>query len=204
MEKHAAILDAAMQLFPSRGYDGVSVDAIAQAAGVSKLTVYSHFADKEALFGAAVAECCEQMLPHRLFEPAPGLDVREALTRIGRAFTDLMLDERAVLLHRVMVAQAGLGGRLAELFFTRGPRAALLEMESFLRHAHAAGTLRVDAPEQAAGHFFCLLKGVRHMRVLVGLCPGPDPAERDAHVADVVALFVRAYSPAAFDPSGPA
>jgi multidrug efflux system membrane fusion protein len=32
MEKHAAILDAAMQLFPSRGYDGVSVDAIAQAA----------------------------------------------------------------------------------------------------------------------------------------------------------------------------
>jgi TetR/AcrR family transcriptional repressor of mexJK operon len=204
MEKHAAILDAAMQLFPSRGYDGVSVDAIAQAAGVSKLTVYSHFADKETLFGAAVTACCEQMLPHRLFEPVPGLDVGEALARIGRAFTDLMLDERAVLLHRVMVAQAGQEARLAELFFARGPRAALVEMEAFLRHAHAAGTLRVDAPAQAAGHFFCLLKGVRHMRVLVGLCPPPDDAERDAHVADVVALFVRAYSPAAFAAAAPA
>jgi TetR/AcrR family transcriptional repressor of mexJK operon len=53
MEKRAAILDAAMALFPARGYDGASVEAIAQAAGVSKLTVYSHFADKEALFGAA-------------------------------------------------------------------------------------------------------------------------------------------------------
>src|SRR6188508_2800650 len=82
MEKHAAILDAAMRLFPARGYDGVSVDAIAQAAGVSKLTVYSHFADKEALFRAAVFECCAQLLPHRLFEPEPGLGVHDALLRI--------------------------------------------------------------------------------------------------------------------------
>ena len=51
-EKRNAILEAAMQLFPSRGYDGVSMDALAQAAGVSKLTVYSHFEDKEALFDA--------------------------------------------------------------------------------------------------------------------------------------------------------
>lgn len=197
MEKHAAILEAAMALFPARGYDGVSMDAIAQAAGVSKLTVYSHFADKEALFGAAVTACCEQMLPHGLFEPEPGLDVRDALARIGRAFTDLMFDDRAVLLHRVMVAQAGQGGRLAELFFTRGPRAALLEMESFLRHAHASGVLHAPEPAQSAGHFFCLLKGVTHMRVLVGLCPAPTAAERDAHVADVVALFARAHAPLA-------
>jgi TetR/AcrR family transcriptional repressor of mexJK operon len=203
MEKRAAILEAAMALFPARGYDGVSVDAIAQAAGVSKLTVYSHFADKEALFGAAVTECCAQLLPHRLFEPEPDAGVREALTRIGRAFVDLMLDERAISLHRVMVAQAGQGSRLAEIFFATGPHATLQEMESFLRNAHAAGSLRVDAPALAAGHFFCLLKGVRHMRVLVGLCDIPDAAERDAHVADVVGLFLRAYSPAAFSRTTP-
>ena len=195
MEKHAAILEAAMQLFPARGYDGVSVDAIARAAGVSKLTVYSHFADKEALFRAAVTECCAQLLPHRLFEPEPGLAVREALLRIARAFTDLMFDDRAIRLHRVMVAQADQGSRLAEMFFATGPNAALQEMETFLRHAHAGGSLHVPAPAQAAGHFFCLLKGVRHMRVLVGLCPMPDPRERDAHVDDVVGLFLRAYAP---------
>jgi TetR/AcrR family transcriptional repressor of mexJK operon len=201
MEKHAAILDAAMRLFPARGYDGVSVDAIAQAAGVSKLTVYSHFADKEALFRAAVIECCAQLLPHRLFEPEPGLDVGEALLRIARAFSELMFDDRAIRLHRMMVAQAGEGSRLAEMFFATGPHVALEEMEAFLRHAHAAGSLHVPAPAQAAGHFFCLLKGVRHMRVLVGLCPMPDADEREAHVADVVALFLRAYAPAASTPS---
>src|SRR6478609_2703972 len=83
--KRAAILEAAMALFPARGYEGTSVEAIAQAANVSKLTVYSHFADKEALFGAAVTECCAQMLPHRLFEPTAGAPVREALLGIGRA-----------------------------------------------------------------------------------------------------------------------
>jgi len=195
MEKRAAVLEAAMALFPSRGYDGTSVEAIAQAAGVSKLTVYSHFADKEALFEAAVTECCAQMLPHRLFEPSAGLPVGEALMGIGRAFVDLMMDERAIALHRVMVAQAGQDQRLAEIFFSAGPRASLQEMESFLRAAHAEGSLRVDSPGRAAEHFFSLLKGVRHLRVLVGLSAPPPPAERDAHVSEIVQFFLRAYAP---------
>ena len=67
MEKRAAVLEAAMALFPARGYDGVSMDAIAQAAGVSKLTVYSHFQDKDTLFVEAVKAVCEDMLPAELF-----------------------------------------------------------------------------------------------------------------------------------------
>ena len=193
LEKRAAILEAAMALFPARGYEGASMEAIAQAAGVSKLTVYSHFADKEALFGAAVTECCAQMLPHRLFANEPRLPVRHALTGIGRAFVDLMMDERALSLHRILVSKQN--RRLAELFFGHGPRAALQEMEAFLRAAQAEGSLRVESPTRAAEHFFCLLKGVRHMRVMVGLCPVPDSAERDAHVAEVVEVFLRAYAP---------
>lgn len=195
MEKRAAILDAAMALFPSRGYDGVSVDAIAHAAGVSKLTVYSHFADKEALFGAAVTECCAQLLPHRLFELGPDLPVDAALRQIARAFIDLMMDERAISLHRVMVSQAGQSPRLTEIFFSAGPRSALIEMESFLRLADANGGLRVADPARGAEHFFCLLKGVKHMRVLVGLCPVPGTAEREAHVDEVVGVFMRAFAP---------
>lgn len=195
MEKRAAILDAAMTLFPLRGYDGVSVDAIAQQAGVSKLTVYSHFTDKEALFAAAVTECCAQLLPHRLFVPDPKLAVGEALMQIARAFIDLMMDERAVSLHRVMISQAGQDRRLSEIFFSAGARTTLQEMESFLRQADAAGSLRVANPAHAAEHFFCLLKGVQHLRVLVGLSAVPTSAERDAHVRDVVGLFLRAFAP---------
>lgn len=197
MEKRAAILDAAMALFPSRGYEGVSVDAIAHLAGVSKLTVYSHFTDKESLFGAAVTECCAQLLPHRLFEPDPGLPVDEALFQIARAFMDLMMDERAIRLHRVMISQAGQNPRLTKVFFDAGPQATLKEMESFLSQAGASGSLRIADPARAAEHFLCLLKGVRHLRVLVGLCEVPTHAERDEHVRDVVQVFLRAFAPEA-------
>jgi len=197
MEKRAAILDAAMTLFPSRGYDGVSVDAIAQLAGVSKLTVYSHFADKETLFGAAVTECCAQLLPHRLFAPDPTLPVSDALVQIGQAFIDLTMDERAISLHRVMVSQAGQNRRLTEVFFSAGPRLALQEMESFLHQANAAGRMHIADPARASEHFCCLLKGLRHMRVLVGLCEVPTRAEREAHVRDVVQVFLRAFAPEA-------
>ncbi|HOZ25340.1 MAG TPA: helix-turn-helix domain-containing protein, partial [Thermomonas sp.] len=57
--KRAAILDAAKRMFVAHGFDGVSMDQIASEAGVSKLTVYSHFGDKESLFAEAVRAHCE-------------------------------------------------------------------------------------------------------------------------------------------------
>lgn len=194
-EKRAAILEAAICLFPARGYDGVSMDAIAQAAGVSKLTVYSHFEDKESLFAAAVTTCCEQILPHRVFEARPGQGVRESLQAIGSGFLDLVMDERSVTLHRTLIAQAHQDQHLAEVFFAAGPRRTLDEMAAFLRQAHAAGQLQVPDAGRAAEHFFCLLKGLRHLRLLIGLCALPTAAEREAHVRDVVDLFCRAHAP---------
>ena len=46
---HEKVLHAALELIGERGIDATSMDAIAQAAGVSKATVYNHWADKEAL-----------------------------------------------------------------------------------------------------------------------------------------------------------
>src|ERR1700749_3154939 len=54
--KHNAIGAAALVLFARDGYERTSVDAIAAAAGVSKRTVYSHYADKERLFLAVVED----------------------------------------------------------------------------------------------------------------------------------------------------
>ena len=50
--KYRAILKAASQMFLSQGYGPTSMDAVAEAAGVSKRTVYGHFDTKYALFSA--------------------------------------------------------------------------------------------------------------------------------------------------------
>jgi TetR/AcrR family transcriptional regulator, mexJK operon transcriptional repressor len=68
-------------------------------------------------------------------------------------------------------------------------------MEAFLRHANDDGSLEVPQPALAAAHFFCMLKGLRHMRVLVGLSDLPTTEEREAHLVNVVDLFLRAFAP---------
>jgi AcrR family transcriptional regulator len=49
IEAHEKVLDAALALFAERGIEATSMDSIAQASGVSKATIYNHWADKEAL-----------------------------------------------------------------------------------------------------------------------------------------------------------
>ena len=46
---HAKVLVAAIQLFAEHGIDATSMDAIAENSGVSKATIYKHWADKEKL-----------------------------------------------------------------------------------------------------------------------------------------------------------
>jgi AcrR family transcriptional regulator len=48
-EAHERVLRAALDLFAERGIDATSMDAIAQASGVSKATIYNHWSDKEKL-----------------------------------------------------------------------------------------------------------------------------------------------------------
>src|SRR5271157_5550787 len=49
------ITEAAAALFLSKGYLATSMDEIAAQAGVSKQTIYKHFADKERLFTGLIA-----------------------------------------------------------------------------------------------------------------------------------------------------
>ena len=46
---HSKVVEAALELFADRGIDATSMDAIASSSGVSKATVYKHWADKDAL-----------------------------------------------------------------------------------------------------------------------------------------------------------
>jgi AcrR family transcriptional regulator len=46
---HSKVLDAALELVAERGVDATSMDAIARKSGVSKATIYKHWADKDAL-----------------------------------------------------------------------------------------------------------------------------------------------------------
>jgi len=53
-ERRHQLIDIARSLFAERGYEGTSVEEIAQRAGVSKPVVYEHFGGKEGLYAVVV------------------------------------------------------------------------------------------------------------------------------------------------------
>jgi TetR/AcrR family transcriptional repressor of mexJK operon len=83
-------------MFTAHGFERVSMDQIAAEAGVSKLTVYSHFGDKETLFSAAITAKCEEQLANGLFAVDPDSSLRDQLLGIGRAFLTLINSEESL------------------------------------------------------------------------------------------------------------
>ena len=65
---HAQVLDAALHLFAARGIEATSMDAIAEASGVSKATIYKHWPDKDALCLEALAHLLGEDQPRPVFD----------------------------------------------------------------------------------------------------------------------------------------
>lgn len=193
--KRTAILEAAKTLFMRNGYDGSSMDAIAAEAGVSKLTVYSHFTDKETLFSFAVKSKCEQQVPELLFELADGVPIDSVLFNIGRSFHQLVNSDESIELHRVLIARGAQDQKLSQMFFDAGPQRLINGMAQLLSKANAAGLLKITKPLSAADQFFSLVKGGCNFRLLIGCAVPETDSEIDSNVRDAVELFIRAYQP---------
>jgi TetR/AcrR family transcriptional repressor of mexJK operon len=195
LEKRAAILATAARLFVTRGYDAASMDAVAAEAGVSKLTVYNHFSDKENLFREAVVFVAEQYLPNSVFASAREGSIREQLLYIAQAFSALMHSPESEAVHRMMAADARLSGQLGPMFYEAGPKRLLDGFCAFLRGAVEAGQLQIPDIPRAAEHFFVMLKGEAMNRMLWGCQGYCSHADTSEHLASVIDLFLRAYLP---------
>lgn len=189
--KHQNILEAATRLFTEQGYDGTSVDDIAAAAGVSKQTVYSHFGNKETLFGLAVAEKVRDS-----GVDAEGIDTSEPpdvlLPRIARQFVTLVKSPEALRIYAICTNSTDSHPRISELFYRYGPLKTVEVLADYLEAQDLAGNLNLPDPKAAAWQFFCMLKGEAHMRAQFGLEPlGAD--DENEYIDRCVRMFLRAY-----------
>ena len=197
MAKREAILQAGTTLFVENGYEGTSMESVAAAAGVSKLTVYSHFGSKQGLFVAAVRAHCDRMLPGALFERSPGTPLPERLHAVARAVHALCTSREAIAANRVLSAPGMAGSKEAQLYWEAGPARLQADVEALLARRAARGELRID-PEDAAAltlaamQFIALLTGPPQVRLVLGCDPAPSTPE--AQVEGAVATFLRAWA----------
>lgn len=81
-ETRQRIVEQAMQMFESRGYDAVTMEQIAEAADVAKGTLYNYFPVKEAIVSAYMRTCALQAAPEIAKMMAEAVDTRERLTTL--------------------------------------------------------------------------------------------------------------------------
>jgi TetR/AcrR family transcriptional repressor of mexJK operon len=194
LDKRIAVLAAAKQLFAIDGLHGASMNAIAKLAGVSKVTLYSHFTDKDALFRECIGQACEGHTPGEAYLLSGQGSLQDRLTQIASGFFDMITSAEALSLYRLMAANPRRHRKLSQLFWEAGPEATMRRFAQLMEAATSAGELRVDDPQAAAAHFFFLVKGEQHLQLLIGITDKVSPERRRAHIDDVVSMFLRAYA----------
>ena len=96
VQAHGKVLEAALALFGERGIDSTSMDAVAEASGVSKATIYKHWTDKDALALEALA------LLFGLHEEEPKFDCGDLRKDFLDALTYQAAEERQQSRNRIM------------------------------------------------------------------------------------------------------
>ena len=188
------ILEAASRNFSAHGLERASVDAIAAEAGVSKMTIYSHFASKEGLFAAVVRDRAVRIVGSLAgVEALDPKQPRKALLAIGAQFLTLAREDEALGQIRSVYGAAGAQPEVCRAFYREGPDRLIGELAAYLRRANGAGTLKVRHPRQAADLFLSMFLGDGHIRGLL-LLDMPDARENRALLREAVRVFMAAYA----------
>lgn len=89
----ARAVDAATGLFAELGYQGVTLRALAAELGVSPMTPYRYFENKEELFAMVRTEAFRRFADAQRDASKTVEDPAESLRALGRAYVEYALDE---------------------------------------------------------------------------------------------------------------
>ncbi|MFL9652109.1 TetR/AcrR family transcriptional regulator [Streptomyces sp. PB17] len=179
-QKREAITSSATALFLERGYGGTSLARIAEAAGVSKSTLFKQFPTKAALFEAIVIESWQQGAGQAPVRPPAG-DLRAGLAVIGRQYAELMSRPGMTALFRIVIAELPRLPELGRMQFQLGKLPYFDSVRLYLQAEHEAGTARVPDAESAANQFLGMIANfVLWPRMLLN---DWDPAARETGYA---------------------
>jgi TetR/AcrR family transcriptional regulator, mexJK operon transcriptional repressor len=195
LEKNRAIIAAAQGMFLEQGYEAVAMEAVAAAAGVTKMTVYSHFQDKAALFGACVRANCVDMLAGLtgLDQQAASGDIKETLVAFGTRFLMFVLSPKVIAnLPRLLLSLRN-DPMLARTFYEAGPERTRASLARIIEAAAKQGELTVEMPMDAADDLMSLWQGQADKRVLMGIEPPLSEAAVERRARRGTDVFLRAY-----------
>ena len=195
LAKREAILDAATALFYERGMAATTMEAVAERAAVSKMTVYGHFPDKPALLEAAFER---NIVSIRLPELADETDLAasvQALIGFGEGLVSFLTRPEIVQGGRLMAASAADHPALAAAFYAAGPATMTARVSSFLRSLDARSILSVEDPDLSAEQLISAWIGMSQLKQNLGVDGPPSSDEVSRSVRLATETFLAAWTP---------
>ncbi|MET0241024.1 MAG: TetR/AcrR family transcriptional regulator [Sphingobium sp.] len=194
-DRRDAILAVAARSFLDRGYAGTTMSGIATTLGGSKGTLWNYFSSKDELFAATIDHATtayRAKLSEILDEPCD--DLALTLKRVCTSIVQKITTPEAILLHRLVVAEAGRFPEMGRIFYDRAPRRTYALLATFLEGAMDRGQMRRDDPLQTARLLTGLCLSGTQQKLLMGLIDQASPDMIDADVDRAVDVFMHGYA----------
>lgn len=195
LSKRDAILAAATRVFLRQGYDGTSMDLVAQESGAARRTLYNQFpAGKKELFRAVV---------ERVWSAFPVLDIvaetetpadpEIGLRRIAAAVASFWEPPLAIDFLRMVIAEGQRFPDLTDSFFKHGKTPAMSAVRAYIEKQAELGTLSIKDSERATRQFLGLIDEPLLWIRVIGRDEKFTRAERQAVIGEAVDIFLGHY-----------
>lgn len=185
------ILDAALSEFSAIGFEGATLERIAQRVGLTKAGIYAHFSAKEDIFEALLVSTIFPQTPQTHWQWIEGSTLEETIDRFLDSTYPALADPRVQATFRLLIGESG-----------RAPeRIRRWHREIFLPHAQRrqaeldAFVAGAGLPQSAITRKFALASAPVLLAMVTQLLIGGEEAAReiaelrDAHREMLLILF---------------
>jgi AcrR family transcriptional regulator len=189
------LLDAAFRVFAEHGYRSTRLEQVAEAAGVTKGTIYYYFRNKEDLFRQTIEHHRRHLDANldALLESVPGTIATKLRVGLRRAWLDLAGPAGALM--RLMIGEVSIEApELFRAWLTEVVSHGTAELAASIRLGQASGEFRSDADPEVAARMFIFSVLMEAMMQHHGLGDG-DPLPLDRRVAAGVELMLHSLRP---------
>ena len=190
------ILEASLELFSVQGFEATSISQIADAVGIRKASLYSHFESKQAILDALVKDVLDQYAEHSIFARADwdkSGDTEDKQVLTPDAAAQMILGQIRYILHdphvskarKMLVMEQFQNPELAKLQTKQNYTDVMHYFTGLMKYLIRHGVLAEDVPEIMAAQL-CL-----PISTWINLCDR-EP-EHETEVMELVDKHIRQF-----------
>ncbi|MEP2978479.1 MAG: TetR/AcrR family transcriptional regulator [Lentilitoribacter sp.] len=175
IERRRLIEEAAYELIDEKGYDNISMLAIAKRAKASNETLYRWYGDKKGLFQAMVIRNADDVYESLLQDLDRQRDPMQILEDISLKLLRLLSSDRAIALNRAAAADAS--GELGKALSLVGRERVFPSITKVLAQIKEQGTFDDLEIDELGNLYLSLLIGDMQIRRAIGVMSVPNETE---------------------------